>query len=98
MPIEWNYDGIVKLKSSVADRCGIPSKCGKYRISIFVYASGCMPTVFYGEVRREGSSTAWDALECCKRLKDAIEACENHANGIVKVKKPKKSRRRRTKS
>lgn len=97
MTIEWNYDKILKLKSSVADRCGIPSKCGKYRISIFVHSSISMPTMFYGEVRRQGSLTAWDVVGKGKRLKDAIKACENHANGVIKVEEVKKSRRKRRK-
>lgn len=44
------------------------------------------------------NATLGDALDSFKRLEDAIKACKNNANSIIKLPKIKKSRRKRNKT
>lgn len=90
MAIEWAYNQIKKVASIVTERCDIPSKCGKYRISIFAPLTD-IPTLFYAEVRNHGS---WDIIAIRTRLEKAFQACEDFVEGKKVIKEEKITRRR----
>lgn len=90
MAIEWAYNELKRVFSILTERCDIPSKCGRYRISIFAELPD-IPTLFYAEVFIHRT---WDIIAIRNRLEKAMQACDEYAEGKKVVKEEKKTRRR----